>query len=88
MKHTPGIWKVSGESVVASNGDYCIAVVESDGGYEAPLEQREANARLIAAAPELLEALEEVSKKGCLEYAPTTTAQKVWDAIAKAKGPQ
>lgn len=53
IKHTPGPYAVSGTSIVA--GDICIAVIEDDGGYEAPAEQREANAILLAAAPDLLE---------------------------------
>ena len=51
-KHTPGPWQVSGSSIVA--GEICIAAIEDDGGYEAPYDEREANAALIARAPELL----------------------------------
>lgn len=53
-KHTAGNWEVSDTSIVA--GDFCIAVTEDDGGYEAPAEERTANAHLIAAAPDLLAA--------------------------------
>lgn len=53
--HTPGPWAVSDTSIITD--DCCIAVIEDDGGYEAPPDQREANARLIAAAPDLLSAL-------------------------------
>jgi hypothetical protein len=34
--------------------------METDGGYEAPGEQREANAALIAAAPAMRKALEQI----------------------------
>lgn len=43
---------ISGESIVTEA--HCIAVIEDDGGYEAPSEQRKANAAIIAAAPDLL----------------------------------
>ena len=49
--HTPGPWRVEGGSIVTT--DVCSAVIEDDGGYEAPIEQRRANAALIARAPAL-----------------------------------
>lgn len=53
-KHTPGPWKFEDEYVRAPGGDavadpYCQATAEWG-------EEMEANARLISAAPELLEA--------------------------------
>jgi hypothetical protein len=58
-KPTPGPWEVSDTSIVSGDDDngFCIAVIEDDGDYAAPHDQREANARLIAAAPDLLAAL-------------------------------
>jgi hypothetical protein len=58
MKHTPGPWKYDGAQGAGSivTDTQCIAVIEDDGGYEAPLEEREANAHLLAAAPALLAA--------------------------------
>ena len=56
-KHTPGPWKVVGKSIKSEIGrdQSTIARIDSRGkflpGYD------EANARLIAAAPDLLEAL-------------------------------
>ena len=48
-KHTPGPWVISGRSTInAGRGGWVASVSQSN---------REANARLIAAAPELLEAL-------------------------------
>lgn len=38
--------EVSGASLVI--GDLCIAVIEDDGGYEAPFDEREANAARLA----------------------------------------
>lgn len=56
--HTPGPWRLNRQRVeygpyVAGDG-WCVAIVLRD-----PVEQ-EANARLIAAAPELLVALEQL----------------------------
>ena len=63
-KHTPGPWEVSykfGRSgligPVRTTNDYPVASVT---GYYEVAGQTEPNARLIAAAPELLEALEKL----------------------------
>jgi hypothetical protein len=58
-KYTKGQWEASGDSVVCSQPEpgICIANIETDGGYEAPADEPEANAKLIAAAPELAEEL-------------------------------
>jgi hypothetical protein len=80
-KHTPGPWA----SVHDADGDYLIMSPES-GRFIAvtytDAEQDEANARLIAAAPEMLEALERIlpSLQG------TGHANTVRAVIRKAKG--
>lgn len=53
-KHTPGPWEVyhNGKCVGAEDGHILTTEVEGNGAEEA-----KANARLIAAAPDLLEAL-------------------------------
>ena len=67
-KHTPGPWRI-GE--IRHAGAYQLVQVDAQNGYicdvQAPIllgefdeETREANARLIAAAPEMLAALEAV----------------------------
>jgi hypothetical protein len=85
-KHTPGPWVYDGcwQDIVSCDGKI-IAFASLDG------EQSEYDARLIAAAPELLEALEELSllmddvRNG--EYTPDhLTTQPARAAIAKAKG--
>jgi hypothetical protein len=59
VKHTPGPWKVShwystvGQTCGVSNGILGVAAVYGTGRTEA-----ESNARLVAAAPELLRAAE------------------------------
>jgi len=58
MNATPGPWKVNEppDSLAVLAGDREIATVESDTD-DMPAEEGEANAALIAAAPELYEAL-------------------------------
>lgn len=84
-KHTPGPWEISGDSIVS--GDTCIANIETDGGYEASSEEREANSSLISSAPELLSALEDLleigQSKAVFHVAECNMARS---AIAKAKG--
>ncbi len=95
-KHTPGPWKynhgltyfrkahrlIHTELVVGAKGEWVAAVIND---YEdgTPVKVQQANARLMAAAPELLEALE-----GLLDTNKDTVdaviAAKA--AIAKAKG--
>lgn len=58
MKFTKGDWKVSGDSIVTD--DYCIATIETDGGYEAP--ERDGNKHLISASPIGMEMAELVVK--------------------------
>jgi hypothetical protein len=57
-KHTPGPWGVDDPHLVwaESVGEY-VATTRVEGWETLSREQVEANARLIAAAPELLEAL-------------------------------
>jgi hypothetical protein len=83
-KHTPGPWKVTQHDMgafIRCPADYIIAgPVDTRRGHEA-------NARLIAAAPELLEALREFVEafEGC--YADGEPAMiKAKAAIAKATG--
>lgn len=92
--HTPGPWTIDlgGESYT---GEYRIAEFDSAraykrGGVDAVRAEDEANARLIAAAPDLLAALEagfrllENSGTGKLARTPTGVAMR--EAIAFAGG--
>lgn len=70
-KHTPGEWFTHQEGhstvyVECRIGGGLIQAVAKCGPTAAGREQQEANARLIAAAPELLEALQEA--KAALEW--------------------
>ena len=70
MEHTPGTWKAAGPSCspLHDAGDY--AIVDTDGAIIAETFRQvskdgtrpaEANAKLIAASPDMLEALEEIA---------------------------
>lgn len=86
-KHTPGPWSADKatyhngyvEHFVRRDGD-AIAIVGDVTDPETRLPSK-VNARLIAAAPDLLEAL-----KDALEYIPTTLQGRARAAIAKAEG--
>jgi len=88
-KHTPGPWKtVRPESqysnsvrVFTERSQYLATV----GGSDQLLDEIIANARLIAAAPELLEALQEVIEDG-LKTNMESWITKAKDAIDKATG--
>lgn len=99
--HTPGPWQLSGHEVIVKNHG-SVAIATTDIGMVATKEEREANARLIAAAPELLSALENAEASielvRCLDAgeAIDTEADNMLDslqnriraAIAKAKAAQ
>ena len=62
-KHTPGPWKIgapppNGEQTIGTEAGMMVAVATTGVGME---EETLANARLIAAAPDLLEALIEMT---------------------------
>jgi hypothetical protein len=64
-RHTPGPWDYDMDYIIAPDPDgqhpdiYIAEIAHSDDeGRVASLEQQDANRRLIAAAPELLEALD------------------------------
>ena len=90
MKHTPGPWRIDNESPMK----YCVnSTVDNNhiamvnwgsltfDSEEEPL----ANARLIAAAPELLESLIELESK-CNIFSEADYHVRARAAIAKAKG--
>jgi len=92
MTHTPGPWKVMGEDVVLMRDEREVVawVGDIDG-------QMTDNARLIAAAPDMLEALEEVVALtenlpvcpfcSCvLDHRPECLSHEIEAAIRKARG--
>ncbi len=86
--HTPGPWHVTPDSFVMTTSRPSLGiarVITHVRGFDA-------NARLIAAAPDLLEALREIDGEAvcpAAEYVPALP--KIWEiarrAIAKAEGP-
>jgi hypothetical protein len=102
-KHTPGPWTVNYDPVEISKRIICIDAEDDPslaqihacdrGAGEVLVEQDWANARLIASAPELLEALEAITT--AIELSPVPEAwgdalvsavQQARAAIAKARG--
>lgn len=83
-KHTPGPWVDGGYDVEASDR----TLVCSMSGWRGP-QATKANARLIAAAPELLEALKlaDAALSGA-NMNMNVVQRKVSEAIAKAEGAQ
>lgn len=83
MKHTPGPWSVDYEvsedgPMIVNRTGVCFVQVYSVKG------KAKHDAHLIAAAPEMLEALEDV-KRYCEDHGRDYPAS-VWKAIAKARG--
>lgn len=79
-KHTPGPWEFDGPHhniIVWSSPNNRICFMTSDGPTEA-------NARLIAAAPDLLEALKNIVNS--IEVHDHPAVMMAFDAIAKAEG--
>jgi hypothetical protein len=105
--HTPAPWATNGAdglSVAAvdilTGGKLLIATahgLELGGGFIPSVDEGKANARLIAAAPELLEALKEIDKRMGFCLNRSISADEAYDsfyqgivkaAIAKATGEQ
>jgi hypothetical protein len=87
MSHTPGPWLTteSTEHWGRVNVTIQTAFTANDiaTAWQGNTETNRANARLIAAAPELLEALEELM--GWQSLASSEAKRKARDAIAKAR---
>ena len=86
-QHTPGPWKAIAAAVYAGRPLSTVVVSGDHGRLSA--DEAEANARLIAAAPELLEAckqmlaaLDQLHREGLREYHPIADDTRA--AIAKA----
>jgi len=103
MGHTPGRWKRAGTSVLTQDGGL-VASVYDGGDYSAEVcgERRNkhvtvaANAQLIAAAPEMLDALKAMTKLyvdfvnsgdcGCWDPERIDEVKLARAVIAKAEG--
>ena len=88
-QHTPGPWAFNSRQIFADSKNHGEAAI----AYIQDLTEAEANARLIATAPELLEALESIENMAGHHEAPASF-KHVWReailtaqaAIKKAKG--
>jgi len=94
-KHTPGQWAYvnNGDEITIDCGDiYGAATMRADDTDDWPKAEQLANARLIAVAPELLEACRAMFSTLNAYYAgrPESSCCESWfkgrDAIAKAEG--
>lgn len=61
-QHTPGPWKVKGATIWGKNGPLAVVQGPSQPTMDGAHIEPEANRRLIAAAPTMLEALEKILK--------------------------
>lgn len=80
--HTPGPWECSGIAIMA--GGHCIATCDTEAANTSD-KINKANARLIAAAPDLLALVQEVLSDELASLAPGTI-ERARAAIAKATG--
>jgi hypothetical protein len=82
--HTPAPWQVSPYGNITSKSLVIAKVEQMPGNYES---EKQANAHLIAAAPDLLSALERaVSIIEELPYPQNYAAVNFMEIIRKAKG--
>jgi hypothetical protein len=97
MSHTPGPWTLHeiwpsgpGFSITAEGKTYqvcgCGAYQHSHPGASYSDEECRANARLIAAAPDLLEALKFALSEDSGFACPAATEKRLLAVIAKAEG--
>lgn len=85
-EHTQGPWRIDSKTRF---GDFTIAAGENVKACEFVAKtQSEANARLIAAAPELLAALKEARAfiATITNYDASKALESTWSAIVKAEG--
>ena len=91
QKHTPGPWSVYGapdELIIHDEDREVIGIIPRFKGASLKQQEKsEANAQLIAAAPEMLEALQfalSVMKEKGIDYSETAAIEKAEKAIQKA----
>lgn len=92
-KHTPGPWKrndfldlkeISLKAITCERLGFCVTFINTDDKLR--VGEADANARLIAAAPELLEALQAIMEDMDSEFGTDYDYNKARAAIAKANG--
>jgi len=83
MKHTPGPWNYdrSGYSLYVNSGRELVTALSMDGKR---LETSEANARLIAAAPDMLDALQRAREVLLWNLGDDSRIDAAFDAVTAA----
>jgi len=84
-KYTPGPWTTRDTEIIATQFSECIAIVQYPGHGANEEAEGLANAHLIAAAPDLLVALENVLRRSGVDL-QQDQCDEIRAAIAKAKG--
>jgi hypothetical protein len=64
-KFTKGEWIKTGQFTVKIGDDESYLTTQQTGNYFAPVGEREANASLIAKAPDMYYLLEDIAKSNC-----------------------
>lgn len=93
MKHTKGPWNATLKPRINVKGPdkkSICALIMAAGANNKPYDEVCSNARLISAAPDLLQALkgivEWIEDSGNAEYAGTSNMEACYTAISKAEG--
>ena len=87
VKHTPAPWRVKGPNIISISGDALVAVVtDSYTDEPTPADEQASNARLIASAPELLNALRDLVALTKPTYENRHKLAAAIDAIERATG--
>lgn len=95
LKHTPGPWGISSETPTIIKaydvfGETKIIIGSASGYTNSPFfpsdETAALNARLMAAAPQLLDALQRAGSSAGFQYMTHETQAAISAAIAKATG--
>lgn len=84
LKHTPAPWSFTQVGVFDSKDEKICSLEENKQKYFKERFENLANAKLIASAPELLEALSELLSEVVEDYIPSDTLLKAKNAIKKA----
>jgi hypothetical protein len=94
IKHTPGPWMYDEQSVITSTGEMVVSVINDVSPESTVFERNQleaySNTRLIASAPDLLEACKEYLKLYDERVGPhigdTRIPQMIRNAVNKAEG--
>lgn len=88
MTHTPGPWRVADRFYILLDDDVAceVAKVCDENIDDDMLGQCDADARLIAAAPELLAALKQIEQKSRTGHGDFSVKELCRAAISKAEG--